>query len=158
MNYKIILAAVCSLILLVGCAPILSATRAQEEKLVKIKTIPGVTQDELFSRSLSWAARTYNSANDVIQLKDQINGQIVCRGLGSAPMDMGFVRHFRYTMIIDIKEDRIRVRYENIRSEDVGRSAGPDMHYTWKYIENYFHSLSDDLFSSLSKYKKEKDW
>lgn len=81
MRYKSILIAVCSIVLLIGCAGSLIPTVQQHQSLEKIQVMNGMTKDELYKKSLSWVARNYNSANDVIQLKDQENGQIICKGL-----------------------------------------------------------------------------
>ncbi|MBF9141932.1 DUF4468 domain-containing protein [Hymenobacter properus] len=42
--------------------------------------VPGATKDELYARALEWMAKTYQSANDVVQLKDKAAGEIIAKG------------------------------------------------------------------------------
>lgn len=123
----------------------------KQQALQQIKQFPGMSKNELFSSTMMFIAKSYNSANDLIQLKDPENGQIICQGIGSAIFDMGFERHFKYTMIIDIKEEKMRVSFENIQSYSVGEVAGPDMNYQWQKVENYFKVLETNLFSSINQ-------
>lgn len=111
-----------------------SVSSEYESQLSEIKDFPGMTKDQLYDLALNWVTRSYNSANDVIQLKDKENGQIICRGIGKWPMDLGIKRGFRYTMIIDIKDEKLRTRFENVTSERIGDTAGPNMSMQWKHV------------------------
>ena len=130
MNWKVAAFTFCFCFLFVGCVSTRLSLEHQEAT-ASIKEFPEIEKNELFARALNWVARTYNSANNVIQLKDPEGGQIICKGLGSASFDFGFTRYFSYTMIIDIKEGanggKMRIRYENITAETVGGRAGPEM-------------------------------
>ena len=149
------------LILLFSCAafvPNITPTEGQVKALVQIKECPGLSKQQIYSRALSWIARSYNSANDVIQLKDPDAGQIVCKGLGSARFDVGFTRSFRYTLIVDVKEEKLRVRFENILSERVGEVAGPDMKYQWDEVAAYLANIGNTLAAEVSKAEAEDNW
>jgi hypothetical protein len=147
-----------SLLLILGCATTIP-TLERQQSLERIKEFPGLSKTDLYTRSLDWVARSFKSANDVIQLKDPENGRIIGQGLGSATFDLGlFKRHFRYTMIIDVKDGKMRVSYENIRSEQVGEVGGPDMNSQWKTVEKYFDDLSADLFASITAAEKKENW
>ncbi|MDO7874097.1 DUF4468 domain-containing protein [Hymenobacter sp. ASUV-10] len=41
---------------------------------------PGATKAQLYARGLEWMARTYQSANDAVQLKDAEQGKLVAKG------------------------------------------------------------------------------
>ena len=43
--------------------------------------IDGVSKADLYSKALEWFALRYNSANDVIQLKDEDSGKVIGKGL-----------------------------------------------------------------------------
>jgi hypothetical protein len=157
MNLKSFSVVLCSLVLFFSCATTIP-TLERQQSIGKTKEFPDLNKTELYNRSLSWVARTYNSANDVIQLKYPESGQIICKGLGSAAFDFGFKRYFRYTMIIDIKDGKIRTRYENIQSEAVGQVAGPDMDIQWETVQNYFKTLNEELFAGITTAEKDKNW
>jgi hypothetical protein len=42
--------------------------------------IPGATKDQLYDRALEWMAKTYQSANDVVQIKDKEQGKLLAKG------------------------------------------------------------------------------
>jgi hypothetical protein len=152
---------VASCLFLFSCAgmiPTPNPTIEQQKALEKIKEFQGISKSDLFNRSMNWVARAYNSANNVIQLKDQENGQIVCKGIGSAPCALGVVRYFRYTQIVDIKDGKIRIRYESIESDNRPGLAGPNMSMEWNYVEPFFNKTTDDLFASIINIEKEKNW
>lgn len=135
-------------------------TAQQEKSLQKVEEFPELEKPELYDRSLEWVVRNYNSANDVIQLKDPEDGQIIGRGIGSASFDVGFQRHFQYTMIIDIKDGKIRTRYENIQSIDMNGVAGPNMNMQWGTVKEYFNGLNQELYTFISNYENNDgdDW
>lgn len=66
-----------------------------------------LTQDQAYDRLLRWAAETYNSANDVIQLQDRNTGAIVVKG--AVKPERSTVLMY-YTMTIDAREHRVRFR------------------------------------------------
>ena len=161
MNFKCFTLSFFAIFVLISCAgmiPTPNPTLDQQNALDKIKDFSGLTKADLFNRTLNWVARAYNSANNVIQLKDQENGQVICRGVGSAPCALGVVRYFKYTQIIDIKDGKIRVRYENIESERRPELAGPNMSMEWNYVEPFFNKTTEDLFTSILNVEKEKNW
>lgn len=150
------LTAFCTVVLLYGCASTVP-TLGQQQSLDKIKEFSDLKKDELYKRSLNWVARTYNSANDVIQLKDPEAGQLICNGVGSITVFL-YTGYFRYTMIIDLKDSKIRIRYENIQSEPDGQGEALDMNSYWGSVEKYFNGLSESLFMSIIANEQEKNW
>ena len=159
--HHVVFLALFASVLFLGCAsmiPTSTGTTEQEEPLGSVSEFPDKAKDELFDLAMQWVARTYNSANDVVQLKDKGKGQIICRGIGSAPMDFGFQRNFRYTMIIDVKDGKLRTRFENITSEKIGDMAGPNMAMQWEYVASYFKLLNANLFAAISGGDSEENW
>lgn len=73
-------------------------------------TING-SKSELFLLAQSWMAANYKSANDVVQMIDKEAGRIIGKGSLKAPakpMGMGNYYWVRYTITIDVKDNRIR--------------------------------------------------
>lgn len=74
----------------------------------------------------SWIARSFGDYNSVLQLEDIENNRIIIKG-GSPitysvdyleskynPKTYFFAEHYVFTMIFDFKEDRYRIKFENI--------------------------------------------
>ena len=85
-------------LILSSCMPVLVSLPEQEKQVTYVKEFPGITKDELYNKALSWVAINYNSANDVVQLKDKAEGRIICKGTGSF-FSMLYNRYFNYCWI-----------------------------------------------------------
>lgn len=137
---------------LAGCMSVAYiSTPAQEKELEAIREVQGLSKAQLFARALEWVARTYNSAQAVIQLKDEAAGQIVCRGIGQDSFDIGILRSYSYTLIIDVKDGKVRFRVENIQSEKTGTRAGPNLAYDWPKIRANIMALRTSFFATLER-------
>jgi hypothetical protein len=91
--------------------------------------VDGVSKADLFTRANAWAARTYRSANNVIQLNDKEAGQLLLKGntrVSSRGNDFGVVRH---TLTIYVKDGRYKYRLTDLTHDAAGAhnvySAGP---------------------------------
>lgn len=77
-----------------------------------IEDIPG-TKDEIYARALSYFAIAYNSANDVIQMKDKDAGTVIGKGIFTVYKKENMISFEEYkcnhTLRIDAKEGRARV-------------------------------------------------
>lgn len=84
---------------------------------------------------------------------------IVCKCYGSTSFDFGIERGFYYTLVMDIKDEKLRVRYENVTSTGIqqGGNAGPNMNYQWSGVERYLNSITSRLISDIQTPKNE-DW
>lgn len=145
---------------LAGCVS-LQATAEQEKSLEKVQEFPGLKKDFIYNKALSFVAKSYNSANDVIQLKDPATGQIICKGIGMVPdqiLGMGMPRGFHYTLIIDVKDGKLRTRFENIGTESIGETAGADMAYQWDRVAEYCNKLRIELHAAISAGKSDDNW
>ncbi len=146
-----------SLVLLVACASP-TATPEQEASLERIESFPGVSERELYDRAEDWIARNFQSADDVIQLRDPDSPRIIARGQARPALDLGFRRAFMYTMILDFQDERMRVRYENLESRDIGNVAGPDMDRQWDSIAEHLNANTDDLIEAIEVGDVHDDW
>ena len=134
--------------LFINCAaltPQMTATPDQEQSLTEIHNIPDQSQSDIYNKSIAWVARSYNSSNDVIQLQNPETGTIICRGRGTffALLEQ---RHYDYTMIIDVQNERIRVQYENITA----LNAGSDVGYHWPRISKQLTTLTESLLQHIT--------
>lgn len=157
MRKKSFLVVVFALVMVLSsCMPVLVASPEQEKQVIYVKELPGISKDAIYKKALTWVAINYNSSNDVVQLKDQEQGQIICQGMGSF-VSMLYDRYFNYTLIIDIKEEKIRLRFENIISKKVRNVSGPDVNWQWNDLKKYFDNLSNSIFEGLNE-ESSKDW
>lgn len=140
-------------ILFVGCVT-LASTPEQEASLEEVRNFPEIGKDDLYNRALSWVARSYNSANDVIQLQNPETGQIICKGVGTVNIGLLLLHtyHFNYTFIIDAKDYKIRTRFEYITSEEV------DIKLSWDKISSNLIAIKNDMFDSILIAEIEEDW
>lgn len=65
-----------------------------------------------------------------------------------------FVYDFTYTMIIDIKENKIRIKYENIQAD----TQGADLNYSWVEIKEYLGNIQSNLQKVIIEDSNDKDW
>ncbi len=65
-----------------------------------------LTQAEAYTRLRRWAAETYTSADAAIQMDDPASGTLVVRGSEA----FGGAGRFGYTMSMDVREERVRIR------------------------------------------------
>lgn len=154
--FKTILVTVVAVLSLSSCMSTIPQP-GQEKSLEKIQEFLDMDQALLFDRANSCVARVYNSANTVVQLRDKVNGQIVIQATGNPKMDMGIIRSFSYTLLLDFKDGKVRIRYENIVSQNVGGTAGPNMAYQWEDVASYLNELTKHLVTQIGNNEKD-DW
>lgn len=68
-------------------------------RLQEVAAVDGISAAELYSRAKAWAALTYKSGKDVVQLDDKEAGRLVVKG------NLGRLRH---TVVIEVKDGRYR--------------------------------------------------
>jgi hypothetical protein len=132
-------------------------TLENQTSLSEVKEFSGISKDEIHSKVVRYISKTYNSANNVIQLNDKDNGQIVVVAVGSIPLYM-YDRYFDYTMLIDIKDDKIRIQFDNIQSKQIGDVTGPDMNNNWNKIKEYLENIKSGIYSEIENSKKIDNW
>lgn len=96
--------------------------------------VPGASKDQLFDRALEWMAKTYQSANDVVQIKDKEQGKLLAKGgilfFTESKVPAGFVMH---TQTIYVRDGRYKYvmtgfKHQNLTATPYGprdSSMGP---------------------------------
>ncbi len=133
-------------------------TQDQLKSLENVKEFPGLKKDYLYNKSLTFVARTYNSANAVIQMRNPETGEIICRGVGEFKNAIGMPFWFDYTFLIDARDGRIRTRFEGISGKQVGNSQGFNAGYYWKDISATLEKLRTEYYASIASSKKDDNW
>lgn len=124
-------------LLTVGCVTS-TVSKSKEEQLTTITEVSGKSKSEIYNRALEYIARSYTSSNDTIQLKDEDSGRIVAKAITYSvgdPKDFGIKRPFKFTLLIDAKDEKARIQFENIESINFDGRAGPNMQYQWDSVQ-----------------------
>lgn len=81
-------------------------------------------KDDLFNKTIEWIILNYNSADDVIQLKDKELGKIIVKGNFSSNMYMkkGWINH---TLIFEFKDNKFRYKYTDFSYYSTGSGEMP---------------------------------
>lgn len=64
-----------------------------------------------FSRAMSWIAKNYNSANDVIQLQDRETGVVLVKAITPFIVFQN-TRHANYTMEVRFKDNKSKITFD----------------------------------------------
>jgi len=83
-----------------------------------VVTVENTDKDALYGRIYEWFARTYNSANDVIQLNDKENGKIVGKGI----FKIDYYQRkptISHTISVYVKDGRFRYVIEFLKYSDI---------------------------------------
>ncbi|MDN8336515.1 DUF4468 domain-containing protein [Acinetobacter baumannii] len=105
---------------LVGCVSMPTPTDKPMTDIVEVVDVGGKTKDQLFEQSKVWIARSFKSANNVIQYQDKASGRII--GKGNIPFPCsGFIDcgafgkdKVNFTIQIDTKDNKARVFISDI--------------------------------------------
>jgi hypothetical protein len=84
----------------------------EDQRVVESIDTVQMSKDSIFSRTLEWAAITFRSSRDVIQLQDSSSGKIVIRGILEFK-NLIVLIPCEFTLSIDIRDNKYRVRYDN---------------------------------------------
>ena len=120
------------LLIVVGCLLYIGIASSQEtQKEFTIKDVPLATQlSHVFYSDIptvkkmgnakSWIAKTFGDYDEVLQLEDKENQRIIIKG-GTpviheydASIHSNTAENYTFTMTMDFKEDRYRIRFEDI--------------------------------------------
>lgn len=73
-------------------------------------------KEVLFSKSLQWVTTNWNSANNVVQMKDEAAGMIIVKGgMASVPKTMGIpAKGITMTQVtIQVKDGKAKISFDN---------------------------------------------
>jgi hypothetical protein len=96
----------------------------------EVVEIPNVTKDVLYSRGYEWFAKTFKSAQDVIQMQDKERGKLIGRGmLGdiNVKVSMGtyLLRgYIKFTISLYFKDGKYKFEITDFNHESVPTPKG----------------------------------
>ncbi len=82
-----------------------------------VVTVEGADQETLYKRALMWFTKTYNSANNVLQMKDEKEGSLIGKGLFKINY---YTRNpsINHTLSIFVKDGRFKYILTDLKYSD----------------------------------------
>jgi len=125
-------------------------------------------KQDLFLRAKEWFAKTFNSANNVIQMQDKKEGILIGKGsfevfITSLGMKNGG-NYFNFTLSVYFKDGRYKYEFtdftysnnyvfKNTPAEDVMNADKKDWHLTKKANFEVFSQLETNMYLIISDLK-----
>jgi hypothetical protein len=86
-------------------------------------------RDEIYNRALEWCAKRYIGSDESVTVKDKERGVIICKGKAKYSEYFNFLvdRPFRYSLTVEVKENRYRVSFDHfiVYYEERDHRSGP---------------------------------
>lgn len=146
------------IVLLFGCYNVPQIKKTEE--LQYVYQIPNCSKNDIFDKANVWIAESFGSYKSVVEMKDRDTGIIVLNGLIDHNLGLGSWIHCRYTMTIDIKDNKIRITFRNIRLR--WKDGFERLPYETEYEQDKVRlkSISISLYDALSSkiIKKTDEW
>ncbi|UBZ05653.1 DUF4468 domain-containing protein [Salegentibacter mishustinae] len=125
--------------------------------------IDDFSSEEIYNNALEWITINYNSASDVIQLKDKDLGKIILKGNFSSSMfgKKGWIHH---TLQLEFKDDKFRYTYSDFSYDSPGSreiAFEGKMFSKKKIIKNTEEDIKSsikDLTLYIQKSKEDNEW
>lgn len=171
---KKILLALC-VVCFTGCSASLTQTKKPTPDVSNIIVINGKSKNKIFEESKIWIAKSFKSANSVIQYSDKETGSIIGKGTIKYPcdgvIDCGAFGEdiVNFTIKIDVKENKARVVFSDITrtpltyvKEGFNSSNGREMpiyivQYQQKVVKK-LNEISHSYESELNSKVNNSDW
>ena len=161
---------ICSIIVIafsISCAPQLTIMNPTDVIFQEIINIDS-EKNELYTKTITWMAESFNSSKEVIEYKNIDDGKIIGNtilsvNISNGPMD--FYRDIKMTIIIEIKNESLRFTAKNfiIQSMYIGGGKLPEepvihKEIFYKIIQAIDGSLIKSLRSYLQKSSDNDNW
>ena len=153
-------------VLFSGCATTASTPVPEADKELQFIETMTISQDKAFDASVDWFAESFVDSKEVLELKDKERGKIIgkgvipqCFSMGSPSTGWGVVIKCRVTIIIEIKENRVRTTYKDITS--LGKDGATYPIFDKKYNDEaraQITALQAKYVAYLSNKKNDPNW
>jgi hypothetical protein len=150
-------------LLISGCVSTTVVPIPESEKQVQfINEFGSQNKDTLFDGTIDWLAETFVDSKSVVEVNDRERGRIVGKGLTSFNMGnpgsgWGATFKCRFTVVIDVKDSRVRVTYKDFTMLDrYGIAVGQmiDRQYNNQVRENIAR-IHDGYVTYISRQRDE---
>jgi len=113
-----------------------------------------LNQEEAFDASMEWVAKSFVSANTVIQLQNKEQGKIILQAVGSYYYDIlnTHLVSYRYTLSITIRDNKSKYEFT---VQNTIESGLPPQKKDMPNIEKNFLVTKNNITAYLSNYTKD---
>jgi len=141
------------LLLIISCASV-------QTPEPRVFSTPNRTKKQIYNRTIQWVSENFRSGKEVVQYKNLEEGRIICQGVATVRPGMDlYERGFEFTWVIDIKPNRIRLKYKNIQPRHMGNVAGLEYNSLGaRYIDNKIDSMVNSLLQYIKNPGGKSDW
>lgn len=150
-------------IIMFGCVTMPERASVEELTIRRVANVPGFSKNQLFDKSKMWLAESFVSSQDVIQYENKEEGTII--GKGSIPHYrrsglVGPVRvgNLRFTLVINMKDDKIRVTIKDIYVMNFTYGRETPLKLDMETGKPKLENLIKDLIASFSSQQQDKTW
>ena len=150
-------------IIMFGCATMPERAPVEELTIRRVASVPGFSKNQLFDKSKMWLAESFVSSQDVIQYENKEEGNII--GKGSIPHYrrsglIGPVRvgNLRFTLVINMKDDKIRVIVKDIYVMNFTYGRETPLKLDMETGKPKLENLISDLIAPFSSQQQDKNW
>lgn len=103
----------------VGCASMPTSTTEPMTTYQRIVDVPNVKQDMVYEGARQWVAKSFKSANSVIQYQDKSTGSIIGKGNIDYPCQgieclASAKSTIEFTLKVDSKDNKARVSFNDL--------------------------------------------
>ena len=132
-----------TLVIMAGCAGGLELLPLEERQLIIVQETPGISKNEIFDKAIVWIATSFIDSKEVLEIQDREAGKIIGKGIIRFSLGMGVIAASRFTITIDIKDERYRVKFEDLVRVDLGENI--------PLSTVGYRSYSEQIFGLLQK-------
>jgi hypothetical protein len=137
-------------LIIISCGTLTPHNR--ENKLQYFEDLSGMKKEIIYDKANQWIAKTFNSANSVIQYQNKKAGKMICKGVGTFYETLAY-RKFNFTLTIDIKDNKMRLTFENFSNA----LANTNINWSWNKVKITIGKIRDSLFVTLKR-KADTNW
>ncbi|MFC1670724.1 DUF4468 domain-containing protein [Spirochaetota bacterium] len=106
----------------------------------------GLARDVIFQRALSCMAIYFDNTKGGIRYQNEKHNRIVMRGTTNIIPECGGHR-FTYTMVADVRNNGVRLRYPNVHGLYTEDSQSTDSTYCKESVKDYLKELSKTILN-----------
>ena len=120
----------------------------------QIDSISNVSRSELYKRSKIWVTKIFKSSKAVIQIDDSSSAQLIGKGNFDYYYQVllsGNIWTCNFTLQIDCKENKSRIKIYDISSHAVGEAT---LEYFYKHHqEKHIKPINTEILALIANYK-----
>ena len=144
------------LLLFIGCAAIPIPFEDRQSEQI-IEPLNNKSKNELFEICLEWLVTRFGDSEDVLELNDKKNGRIIGKGYMVVTKGRFYNQGVHFIFTINIKDNRIRMRYEDYTYQDSKPINTSDRWIIMKAEERNISSAMD-LKKFIMNYGSDNKW